>query len=73
MTVQKYLQILLIGPKLINAVQIVIATNHLVGNTEAAQKFGSRFMTQRRTRIQFRGDGGIVLAILGLAQIAQGD
>ena len=51
MTFEKHLQIFLIGFKLVDALEVVVATNHFVGHIEAAQKFRRRFMAQRRTRI----------------------
>ena len=50
----------------------MIAPNHLVRNAiEAAQKLRRGLMTQGRAGIQFGWEGGVVIAVLGLAQIAE--
>ena len=50
----------------------MIAPNHLVRHAiEAAQKLRRGLVTQGRAGIQLGGHGGVVIAVLGLAQIAE--
>ena len=72
MGAQEQVEVLGVGGELVDALEVVVAADDLVGDAEGAQEVGGRLVADGGAGKELAGVGGVVVAVLGFSQIAEG-
>ena len=68
----EHFQVRLVGLKFVNALNVVVAPNDLIRDPKAAKILGRQLVARCGAGIELGGVGGIVVTVLGLAQVSEG-
>mmetsp|Transcript_16867 Transcript_16867/g.39976 ORF Transcript_16867/g.39976 Transcript_16867/m.39976 type:complete len:305 (+) Transcript_16867:1062-1976(+) len=69
---EEQLEVLGVRGELVDALEVVVAADDLVGDAEGPEEVGGRLVADGGAGEQLAGVGGVVVAVLGLAEVAQG-
>ena len=69
---QEQVEVLGVGGELVDALEVVVAADDLVGDVERSQEVGGRLVADGGAGEELAGVGGVVVAVLGFSQVAEG-
>ena len=69
---QEQVEVLGVGGELVDALEVVVAADDLVGDAEGSEEVGGRLVADGGAGEELAGVGGVVVAVLGFSQVAEG-